>query len=237
MKEKKEKDWSGNGNSVFKTIGASNHTDKEREENDFYATHPKAIDALLAYDGFQLPKHIWEPSCGTGCLSKRLIEKGYDVFSSDLVDRGYGTGGMNFFEQASLPDENTECILTNPPYKFATDYVIHALSLLPKGGYLCLFLKTTFAEGQERFRRIFAFTPPHFGFAVRGTNTMRQKRRLLLYGRQRRQRAQLRLVDMAKGLQRQNDARLDQPQESTKHPTTNTFLTCQQHNQLSVSNS
>ena len=160
MNCKKEKDWTGNGNSVFKTLGASNHTDKERETDDFYATHPKAIDALLAYDGLQLPKHIWEPSCGIGCLSKRLIEKGYDVFSSDLVDRGYGTGGMNFFEQTSLPDENTECILTNPPYKFATDYAVHALSLLSEGGYLCLFLKTTFAEGQDRFRRIFAFTPP-----------------------------------------------------------------------------
>ena len=154
------KDWNGNKNSVFKTIGASNHTDKEREENDFYATHPRAIDALLAYDSFRLPKHIWEPSCGTGCLSKRLIEKGYDVFSSDLVDRGYGTGGMNFFEQTSLPNKSIRCILTNPPYKYATDYVVHALSLLSDGDYLCLFLKTTFAEGQERYRRIFAFTPP-----------------------------------------------------------------------------
>ena len=26
------KDWSGNGKSTFITIGASNHTDKEREE-------------------------------------------------------------------------------------------------------------------------------------------------------------------------------------------------------------
>lgn len=32
------KDWSGNGKSTFITIGASNHTDKEREEHDFYAT-------------------------------------------------------------------------------------------------------------------------------------------------------------------------------------------------------
>lgn len=25
-------DWVGNGNSVYKTLGASNHTDKEREK-------------------------------------------------------------------------------------------------------------------------------------------------------------------------------------------------------------
>lgn len=28
----KYKDWTGNKNSVFKTLGASNHTDKERQE-------------------------------------------------------------------------------------------------------------------------------------------------------------------------------------------------------------
>jgi hypothetical protein len=36
------KDWSGNSKSTFITIGASNHTDKEREEHDFYSTSPEA---------------------------------------------------------------------------------------------------------------------------------------------------------------------------------------------------
>lgn len=33
-----------NKKSIYSIIGASNHTDKEREENDFYATDPIAID-------------------------------------------------------------------------------------------------------------------------------------------------------------------------------------------------
>ena len=41
------KDWIGNKNSIYKTLGASNHTDKEREVNDYYATSPIAIDKLL----------------------------------------------------------------------------------------------------------------------------------------------------------------------------------------------
>ena len=41
------KDWNGNSNSIFKTLGASNHTDKDRQEDDFYATDPIAIDKLL----------------------------------------------------------------------------------------------------------------------------------------------------------------------------------------------
>jgi hypothetical protein len=74
------KDWSGNGKSTFITIGASNHTDKEREEHDFYATSPVAIDRLVR--NFELPKKIWECACGTGCLSERLIEFGHDVVST-----------------------------------------------------------------------------------------------------------------------------------------------------------
>ena len=42
-----EKDWTGNKNSIFKTLGASNHTDKERENDDYYATDPIAIDVLI----------------------------------------------------------------------------------------------------------------------------------------------------------------------------------------------
>lgn len=38
------KDWNGNRKSMFVTLGASNHTDKVREINDFYATDPIAID-------------------------------------------------------------------------------------------------------------------------------------------------------------------------------------------------
>lgn len=45
------KDWTGNGKSIFTTLGASNHTEKERETNDYYATDPIAVDALLQGGG------------------------------------------------------------------------------------------------------------------------------------------------------------------------------------------
>ena len=34
-------------NSVFRILGASNHTGDERQEHDYYATDPKAIELLL----------------------------------------------------------------------------------------------------------------------------------------------------------------------------------------------
>ena len=49
---------------MFVTLGASNHTDKERESNDFYATDPIAIDKLVKV--IQLPRKVWEWLVGQG---------------------------------------------------------------------------------------------------------------------------------------------------------------------------
>lgn len=67
-------DWNGNKKSVFTTLGASNHTEKDRENDDFYATDPIAIDILLNEGGIKLTEPVWECACGDGCLAKRLIE-------------------------------------------------------------------------------------------------------------------------------------------------------------------
>nr|DAR87401.1 MAG TPA: hypothetical protein [Caudoviricetes sp.] len=46
---------------IYRTIGASNHTQDDRAEQDFYATDPKAIDLLLEREEFS--PSILEPSC------------------------------------------------------------------------------------------------------------------------------------------------------------------------------
>lgn len=152
------KDWKGDKNSVFKTLGASNHTDKERENNDYYATDPIAIDKLLSV--YTLPNPIWECACGEGHLAKRLEKSGYRVDATDLVDRGYGWP-LDFLKVnvTSFP-----CILTNPPYKYATEFVLHALKILPEKGVCAMFLKTTFLEGQSRYDKIFKNYPPRYVF-------------------------------------------------------------------------
>lgn len=55
-------DWIGNYNSIFKTLGASNHTSEEREINDYYATDPNTIKPLLEKE--KLSQNIWECACG-----------------------------------------------------------------------------------------------------------------------------------------------------------------------------
>ena len=151
------RDWTGNGNSVFKTLGASNHTDKERESMDFYATSPVAIDLLKKK--IDLPYRILEPACGSGCLSERLKGQGHEVYSYDIVDRGYGDV-QNFFEMLTAPIDGEFAVVTNPPYKYALEFVQHSLEIVPDGCLVCMFLKTTFAEGKTRYNQLFRFTPP-----------------------------------------------------------------------------
>ena len=140
----------GNSKSVFSPLGATNHSDTDREINDYYATDPIAIDVLID-GGASLSKNIWECSCGEGHLSKRLEELGYNVKSTDLIDRGYGEGGINFFECTEIWDGD---ILTNPPYSDAYEFVEHALELVQNGHKVWVFLKLTFLEGRKR-RKLF----------------------------------------------------------------------------------
>lgn len=151
------KDWTGNGNSIYKTIGASNHTEEEREENDFYATDPIAIDKLLQVEK---PSHyIWECACGDGHLAKRLIDNGFTVYATDIIERNYRSDGeIDFLKVRNL--DNSFDILTNPPYKFAKEFVLHALDLISEGHKVFMFLKLTFLEGKARFNEIFSKYPP-----------------------------------------------------------------------------
>jgi len=121
----------------------------KREENDFYATNPKALRLLLnklKQDNIILNNNIWECSCGQGHLSKELLDNGYKVISSDLIDRGYG----EVKDFLKCKDKFNGDILTNPPFKLAEDFIEKSMNLLSKGNKLILFLKIQFIEGQRR---------------------------------------------------------------------------------------
>jgi hypothetical protein len=66
---------------------------------------------------------IWEPACGDGAISKELEIHGHQVYSTDLIDRGYGEGGCDFLSPVTLTRVMLEqpClhhVVTNPPYSY-----------------------------------------------------------------------------------------------------------------------
>ena len=179
------KDWVGGSAAVFKTLGASNHTDADRQREDYYATEPKATEWLCKLERFD--GRILEPSCGEGHMSRVLEAAGYEVVSRDLVDRGYGEVA-DFLAIDNLEWDGN--IVTNPPYKYAQEFVEKALSIIPEGKKVAMFLKLTFLEGKAR-RALFRSTPHHSRLGQFVATEMRHERRLRGF---RKRRSGLRLV-------------------------------------------
>lgn len=150
-----EQDWTANSKSTFATLGASNHTDKEREERDFYATPRIATEKLLLQEHFA--PVIWECACGKGHITGVLEEKGYKVINSDIVNR-MENKVLDFLCAETLPEKRCD-IITNPPYRYAQEFVEKALSLLPYGGKCAFLLRLQFLEGIKR-RKLFDKHPP-----------------------------------------------------------------------------
>lgn len=142
--------------NVFAPLGASNHSLEVREDNDFYATDPIAVLELLRV--FTPHRTIWEPACGLGHISETLLSLGYSVISTDLIDRGYGTGGVDFLSQTETFHGD---IVTNPPYKLAIEFVQHALDIIEDGFYVIMLLRLNFLEGVAR-RKLFDVCPPRY---------------------------------------------------------------------------
>ncbi len=145
--------------NIFAQLAASNHAPGEREKDDFYATDPAVIDKLLTKE--TLKERIWEPACGQGHLSRRLEEYGHKVYSTDIRDRGYEKfdGILDFLTADCNPYGATD-IVTNPPFKYAEEFVMHGLEIMEEGCKLCLFEKLTFLEGKGRYNSIYSTSPP-----------------------------------------------------------------------------
>lgn len=155
-----EKDWTGNSRSAHATLGARNYALNEREQHDYYATEPKALELLLDKEDFH--PYVWECACGEGHLSEVLKNHGYKVKSSDLIDRGYdGTEVIDFLKisKDDVKKDFPRDIITNPPYKYAKEFVEHALEISMDSTKIAMFLKVQFLEGKAR-RKLFEEYPP-----------------------------------------------------------------------------
>lgn len=114
-----------------------------RRELDFYPTPESATRALLPLISDW--DDIWEPCCGDGAISKVLKATGREVFSADLVDRGYGRVGVDFFDYLMPEHEN---IVTNPPFGRADEFIKHANLINVKR--MALLLKINFFSAAKR---------------------------------------------------------------------------------------
>jgi hypothetical protein len=94
-------------------VRAIHESGYERQEGDFYPTPAWVTECLLSSVSLRGP--IWEPCCGDGALAKVLSAAGHEVVSTDLVDRGFGRGGVDLLQTSEMPD-GCRALVTNPPY-------------------------------------------------------------------------------------------------------------------------
>jgi hypothetical protein len=161
-------------------VGTASATAEERGRN-FYETPAEATHALLVLERFE--DEIWEPACGKGAISRVLEAAGYDVFNSDIEDRGCANKDgelqrkLDFFQlkRALAHDgvpgvfQGRPDIVTNPPYGAELNaFVAHALrkhqprkmALLLNLNFVCGFddPDRNFVMDEMRPARIHVFT-------------------------------------------------------------------------------
>ncbi|MAK38193.1 MAG: hypothetical protein CMC15_18685 [Flavobacteriaceae bacterium] len=142
-------------------IGLHRSDGSERQKNDFYATGCEAVHPLMEFlnweDGGKL---IWENSCGQGHLSLPLQAYGHKVISTDLIDRGFGIGGVDFLKPSPFDHMPYDAIIMNPPYKNKKPqkFVEKALTI---SNLVCAFLRIQFLESTGRIE-FYKKTPPKY---------------------------------------------------------------------------
>lgn len=119
---------------IFRNLGASNHSKEERQKDDFYATDPLAMELLLKEEEFD--KNIWECACGKLHLSKVLEEHGHTVRNSDLVQRVDNVEQLDFL---STTEKWHGDVITNPPFKYAQEFIEKAIELIEDGNKVAFF--------------------------------------------------------------------------------------------------
>lgn len=138
-------------------LAGGNSTSK-REENDFYATNPETLKLFL-YEFWKdnsFEGDILEPACGQGHISETLKEMlpNFNIISTDLIDRGYGQGGVNFLTHDYKRTFNT--VITNPPFSLAKEFIEKGLEIADK--YVIMLCKIQLLEGLKR-KDMFLNTP------------------------------------------------------------------------------
>lgn len=111
----------------------------ERKERDLYETPEWVTRALLPHIPVRITS-VWEPAAATGKMLRVLASRGF-THGSDI------DSGVDFLAEKTSP---CEAIITNPPYAFAQEFIVHALNLTSPHGFVAMLLRTDFDHAKTR---------------------------------------------------------------------------------------
>jgi hypothetical protein len=131
-----------------------------KDSPDDFPTPPWATRALIEHvldDKNNLAQMTClEPACGAGHMAKVLKEYFDDVECADAFDYGYGK--IQDFLNLPTDSERFDWVITNPPFKLAEEFVLHATRIARRG--VAILARTVFLESVGRYEGIFKVSPP-----------------------------------------------------------------------------
>ena len=110
--------------------------------NDDYYTPPHMTESLLKREKFN--GLVYEVASGDGSMSK-VIEKFNDCISSDIKSECYGIPNIDFLKD----DNRKQNIITNPPYRYATEFLEHSLKIVDER--IAFLLPLNFLQSRRRY--------------------------------------------------------------------------------------
>jgi hypothetical protein len=116
------------------------------EDHGFYQEPTWFADSIFGVE--DMSAGVYDPFCGVGTIPKAAAVRGIRAFGSDIVDRGYGLGGLDFF---NIRSSLTPChlnIVSNPDYSVLQQAVDHALAIT--AGKVAVVARLGFLASQRR---------------------------------------------------------------------------------------
>lgn len=137
------------------------------DELDYFPTPPWATRAaceFLAGDcGLELARaSAWDPACGEMHMARPLAEYFRHVRASDVFLYCDGQEVVDFLSAAAAPEakDSIDYLISNPPFLLAEEFIEAGLRVARVG--VLMLVRSSFAEGQERYRRLWSRIPPTF---------------------------------------------------------------------------
>lgn len=141
---------------MIETLGYKKNN-LDREKDDFYATPPMEVANILNYEN--ISGTVLEPCCGMGHMVQGILESGFKgtILATDLIDRGFGIGNLDFLSEKYPYTEDVDNIIINPPFKLIEEFVNKSIEIAKNK--VIVFARNQFAEGQSRYEKIFKNNP------------------------------------------------------------------------------
>lgn len=99
---------------------------------------------------------VKEPCANRGYMVAPLVEAFAKVLAADVFDYGAGFAVEDYL--FGDPDERVDWTVCNPPFVLAERFIDRAITCSTKG--VAVFVRTSFLEGMDRFRNLYAIKPP-----------------------------------------------------------------------------